>query len=705
LTKYPRLNQGNSRATDAPRSPHRVQPHADNLPQPLAKPPQRDTSYAGDERYRAIFTQSLDGILFTGPDGRIVAANPAACQKLQRTEEEICRLGRDALVDTHSAGSAGAECKQTGRFRGELTMLRADGSSFPADVSSTPFIDDSGQERALVFFRDVSDRQQVEKAFRETQALFHSFMNNSPALAYIKDETGQYVYVNAMMEQTLGRKRSEVLGKTDADLWPAETARAVRETDTTVFEMALPVRVEERAELADGTHHWLSLKFPIAMPERRLLGGVSVDITERLTAEAALRQANSELESRVVERTRALEQTNAVLRVEVAVRRQVEGTLRISEERYRIISQSISDYAFSFRIAEDGSIFFDWLTDNFVHITGYPVEEILGKRNPFDNYIHPEDLSRIKQTFMTSEQDRPITYEFRLLRKDGAVRWMQSYIQRIRSTQDNLIRIHGASRDITERKQEREEIERLNGTLKQHVSELSDLNQELEAFSYSVSHDLRAPLRHIQGFVELLHQHLKATLDDKGRRYLEILTKSAKRMGVLIDDLLAFSRTTRAEVHATRVNLTQIVNEVLCDFAEETATRQIIWDVGPLPEVYGDVALLRIALSNLVGNAVKYTRPRRPPQITIGCTSAAKHESVYFVRDNGVGFDMQYVDKLFGVFQRLHRDDEFEGTGIGLATVRRIVRRLGGRVWAEGELDRGATLYFALPTAQKGATG
>jgi PAS domain S-box-containing protein len=430
----------------------------------LAVPTQRDAHLESDEPYRAIFTHSPNGILLTSPDGRIFAANPAACRMLQQTEAEICRLRGDGLLNAHDATKMIAERQRTGYFCGELLVFRADGNAFPADISTVRFGNKGGQERAVIFFRDVSDRQQAEKAFLESYSLFHSFMKNSPAAAYIKDATGHYVYINALAEQILGRKRGGVVGKTDSDLWPGETARKVRETDTIVFERALPVKVEESAELTDGIHHWLSFKFPITVSDRRLLGGMSVDITERLTAEAALRQANSELESRVVERTRALIQANADLLAEIAARRRVEDTLRISEERYRIISQSISDYAFSFRITDDDAVFFDWLTDNFVQITGYPVEEILGKRNPFDNYMHPEDLSRIRQTIRILAPDRPVTYEYRLMRKDGALRWLQVYLHRIPNDQDNTIRIHGAAQDITERKQAQEEIERLNKT-------------------------------------------------------------------------------------------------------------------------------------------------------------------------------------------------------------------------------------------------
>jgi PAS domain S-box-containing protein len=705
MTTALRPNTGSSEGTDV-LIPSPRQCHADQRPQQSTAQSSipREPRFPSGEWSRAIFMQSPDGILLLSDAGLIFAANPAACQMLQRTEEEICHLGWDALVDIR-AGGAGTNRMWTGHFRGALTLLRADGNPLPADVSSTRFTDDSGQERVVVFFHDVSDRKQAENAFQESQALFRGFMTNSPALAYIKDDEGRYVYVNPLAAQVIGHHCREVVGKTDADLWPAETARKVRETDTTVFEMALPVMVEESVELADGIHHWLSFKFPIAVPHRQLLGGMSVDITERLTAEEALRHANSELETRVAERTHALEQANADLRTEIAARRRAEDTLRTSEERYRIINQSISDCAFSFKVTEDGTTFYDWVSDNFTKIAGIAPDEIFGNPNPLKNTLHPEDRSVFMPMLMTLEPGNSITSDLRLMHKGGELRWIRTYIHRVRNEPDHALRFHGAAQDITERKQAQEEIVRLNETLKQHVSDLSDLNQELESFSYSVSHDLRAPLRHVHGFVELLHKHAAATLDDKGRRYIEVITKSAKRMGQLIDDLLSFSHTTRAELRPTRVNLTQIVNEVVLDFAEETATRKILWDVNPLPDVYGDVALLRVVLSNLLGNAVKYTRPRDTPRITIGETTTAENARVCFVRDNGAGFDMHYVDKLFGVFQRLHRDDEFEGTGIGLATVRRIVHRLGGRVWAEGEVDRGATFYFSLPTTQKGIEG
>ena len=235
--------------------------------------------------------------------------------------------------------------------------------------------------------------------------------------------------------------------------------------------------------------------------------------------------------------------------------------------------------------------------------------------------------------------------------------------------------------------------------VRDRTAQLESANKELEAFSYSVSHDLRSPLRHIDGFVELLRKHGSPSMDEKSLEYLEIISQSAKRMGRLIDDLLAFSRMGRAGMQASQVSLTRLVTEARRALEEETDGRSIIWNIGALPEVTGDPAMLRLVLTNLMSNAVKYTRNRVQARIEIGSSNGGS-EAVIFIRDNGVGFDMRYATNLFGVFQRLHRAEEFEGTGIGLASVRRIIQRHGGRTWAEGIVDRGAAFYFSLPCRQ-----
>jgi light-regulated signal transduction histidine kinase (bacteriophytochrome) len=235
--------------------------------------------------------------------------------------------------------------------------------------------------------------------------------------------------------------------------------------------------------------------------------------------------------------------------------------------------------------------------------------------------------------------------------------------------------------------------------LADRAAQLEAANKELESFSYSVSHDLRAPLRHVAGYAELLQKHLSSSLDNKGRLYMKTILEAAKKMGDLIDDLLRFSRIGRTETKSAPVNLEQLAKEVVAQFRQETSGRDIVWKIGALPVCYGDRAMLKLVLVNLVSNAVKFSRIRNWAEIEIGCSREGPHEAEMFVKDNGAGFDMQYVNKLFGVFQRLHLPEEFEGTGIGLATVQRIVHRHGGTIRAEGALDGGATFCFSLPKA------
>jgi light-regulated signal transduction histidine kinase (bacteriophytochrome) len=270
-----------------------------------------------------------------------------------------------------------------------------------------------------------------------------------------------------------------------------------------------------------------------------------------------------------------------------------------------------------------------------------------------------------------------------------------------RRVEENLRQARDRLRiEVEQRARREDEIRNLNQELVKRAAELEAINKELESFTYSVSHDLRAPLRHVVGYSELLQKQASSSLDDKSKRYIRTIVESSKRMGALIDDLLGFSRIGRVEANKSAVDLERLVAEVVSELGQETKDREIAWKIGPLPVCHGDRSMLKVVFVNLLSNAVKFTQIRARAEIEIGCADGSEDQAELFVRDNGAGFDMQYVDKLFGVFQRLHLTEEFEGTGIGLATVQRIIHRHGGDVRADGAVDQGATFYFSLPKAK-----
>ncbi|MFZ2301602.1 MAG: ATP-binding protein [Gallionella sp.] len=319
----------------------------------------------------------------------------------------------------------------------------------------------------------------------------------------------------------------------------------------------------------------------------------------------------------------------------------------------------------------------------------------------FLNAIHPDDREQVNNAYTESLKNRvPYNIEHRLLMKDGRVKYVNEICETFYGKDDRPVRSFGIVHDITERKQLEEKVNELNRNLESRVIERTALleasNKDMEDFSYSISHDLRAPLRAINGFSKILQEEYADRLDDEGKRLLNVVGDNARKMGELIDGLLAFSRAGRSEIMRSPIDMKKLVSSVWEELKPKMAGRNVHLDIRDMPPAEGDPAMIRQVVLNLLSNAVKFTEQRADAQVEIGWQTG-EHETVYHVKDNGVGFDMQYADKLFGVFLRLHGMDEFEGAGIGLAIVKRIVTKHGGRVWAEGRPNEGATIYFALP--------
>ena len=354
---------------------------------------------------------------------------------------------------------------------------------------------------------------------------------------------------------------------------------------------------------------------------------------------------------------------------------------------------------FALESAEMGAWELDLIADTSVRSLRH--DQIFGYQAPlpewgaeiFLRHVVAEDREAVKRCFDEAFKTGNFRMECRINRVDECVRWITAEGRVIRNEKGDPVRMVGIVFDITERKNAEEILAR-------RTAELEAANQELEAFSYSVSHDLRAPLRHIDGFSDMLREECGSALDDSGRRHLDVISGSVKQMGKLIDDLLVFSKMGRVEMRQAQVSMDDLVKEVLQELAGDTKGRNIEWDIQLLPGVRGDPSMLKQVWANLLSNSVKYTRPRDLAKIKLGC-SKKNGALEFYVQDNGAGFDMKYAEKLFGVFQRLHRAEEFEGTGVGLANVRRIVTRHGGQTRAHGKIDEGAIFYFTLPDSER----
>ena len=611
-----------------------------------------------EERYRTLVETSPDAT-FISRGEQIDYANAAALRLLGATVAAQV-IGRPLAAFVHAEEQAAERERSAQESRAGVTpgltetrYVRLDGSVVPVEISTTLVVDQKGSARHVVA-RDITRRREAELKLEASRRRHRELLEGIPDVAYLKDRDGRYIAANRAWSSRHGIPAEQIFGKTDAELFPAARAARNIEEDQRVMLSGAELRFE-RPYGIDGDVRWFeTIKTPITDEHKTVTGtvGISRDITERRRAEAALRESEARLQ--------AIMDNGAAL-----------ISLRDLRGRYLLVNRR---YAELLQLTPD---------------------QFAGKTPAA---FFPAGLARQ----LTDEHQRvletcaPATSEVRVPTNDG-VRVFISNKFALLDAAGAPYAVGCVGTDITQHERDAETLRHVNEELSQKAAELTALNKELEAFSYSVSHDLRAPLRHIDGFVNMLRQHAGPALDDAARHYMLRIEGASSTMTRLIDDLLTFSRAGRGVLNKIPIALDRMIADIIDDLKPDIAGRRVDWSIGALPVVHGDRNLLRQVFFNLLENAVKYTRPRDAARIDIACAGEGT-DVIIAVRDNGVGFDMQYAHKLFGVFQRLHSAEEFEGTGIGLANVARIIQRHGGRVWAEGTKGRGAAFFVALPS-------
>jgi PAS domain S-box-containing protein len=581
----------------------------------------------------------------------------------------------------------------------------------------------------LIFSEDITEHKRDKEALREAKALYHSLVEQMPAGVFRKDAAGRFVFVNFWFCQLSATEPENYLGKTAQEFMrelaehgsskldvkrAMELAATGDQNHASIMQNGARIEMEEERIFTDGKKQYLHVvKAPVFNSDGKIGGsqGILIDITERKAAEEKLRQLNTELEQRVVKRTAELEEANTQLRHS---RAELNSLFESLPGLYLVLTPD-------FKIV--------CVSDAYLKATMTTREGILG-RGLFEVFPdNPDDAVATGVSNLRASLDRVIRnaaadtmaiQKYDIRRPDGVfeehywspvnspvfsadreIKYIVHRVEEVTEFVKQKLQPSEGTNELSARLQQMEaEIFQSSQKLQEANRQLEVANKELEAFSYSVSHDLRAPLRAVNGFANMVLEDFGSQLPEEGRRYLERIRNGGRQMGELIDDLLTFSRLSRQPANYGSVDTGELVNNILDELKPQLANREVEFHIGELPVCNGDAALLKQVWVNLLSNAIKYSHGRKPAVIEINYTRQ-NGETIFLVRDNGAGFDMQYANKLFGVFQRLHRSDEFEGTGVGLAIVQRIIHRHGGRIWAEAAINHGATFYFTLKPEEK----
>jgi PAS domain S-box-containing protein len=574
-------------------------------------------------------------------------------------------------------------------WHGEIKNRAKDGSIYWVDTTIVPFVNADGKPRQYVAIRaDITERKRVEEAMRESENRLAGILESATDSIITVDSQQHIVMFNATAEKIFRCPAKEALGQSIERFIPqrfrpmhANHIRRFGETGVTNRVMGTLGAIW--ALRADGEEFQIEASISqIEAAGKKLFTVILRDVTERKLVEERLAGQAEELSRQAVELTRSQQSLEAqTLMLQSVLDSMAEGLVTADEQGKFVLWNPAAEKILGLGAANLSSQ--EWVEHYGLFladtVTPFPTDQL-----PLLRAIRGE--ASITEMFVRNPEHT-----------EGV--WIEASASPLKNEDGVVSGGVVAFRDVTQRRADEQEIHKLNDQLEQRVIErtaqLEAAKNELEAFTYSVSHDLRAPLRHIAGFCGILMEDCAPQLDAEAQRHLARIQEGTRRMGVLVDELLALARVGRQALTYQPTALNSLVDDVVTLLQPEIESRQVEWKIANLPQIDCDPTLMRQVFQNLISNALKYSRNRTPAVIEIGHLEE-KGQLTIFVRDNGAGFSMKYADKLFGVFQRLHRTEEFEGTGVGLATVQRIVQKHGGRAWAEAEVDKGATFYFTL---------
>jgi PAS domain S-box-containing protein len=616
------------------------------------------------ERYEHLTKYANDIILLADSTGNIVDVNERAVGIYGYDRDEIVRLNIRDLRSPETKRLLNGQLKEVEEHNGmifETQHQRKDGTVFPVEVSSR-IIDLSGKQYYQSIIRDITKRKRAEKALHESEEQFRAmFEVASIGIAQADIRTGQWIRVNQKMCEITGYSADEMLKMRIPEITHPEDRQRDWEAFQQVVHGETPdYRLEKRYLRKDGSLVWVNVNMTVIRdPDGQPVRSIATieDISERKRIEEKLHYH--------------------------------EALLKETGELAKVGGWEFDAISFKGTWTEEVARIHDLEPD-------VETNAELG----LSFYQGEYRIAIEKAVKEAIELGKPYDLELAMVTAKGNHKWVRTIGYPIMDN-GKVVKVRGSFQDITERKQKEEEIRKLNAELEQRVSDrtsqLEAANKEREAFAYSVSHDLRAPLRAIDGFSKFVLEDYADRLDDEGKRLLKIIRTNTQKMDQLITDILGLSRVSRTEMRWTRIDMTTLVNSVYQELAPPEIQEKFVFSVSALPDAFGDPVLILQVWDNLIANAMKYTMPKKERRIEIG-GRVENGMNIYYIRDTGVGFNPDYTHKLFSLFQRLHSEKDFEGTGVGLAIVQRVIFRHGGKVWAEGKVNEGATFWFSIPT-------